>query len=57
VLQQHKNKRLYKQRSYTVEPMQGVVKDIFAWEMCWLRGKANNRWLFAAMGVVVQMHQ
>jgi hypothetical protein len=30
VLQQHKNTRLYKQRSYTVEPMQGVVKDIFA---------------------------
>jgi hypothetical protein len=25
--------------------------------MCWLRGKANNRWLVAAMGVVVQMQQ
>jgi hypothetical protein len=57
VLTQRKNKRLYKQRSYTVEPMQGLVKDIFALETCWMRGNANNRWLFAAMGVVVQMHQ
>jgi hypothetical protein len=30
VRQKQKNKRLYKQRSYTVEPMQGLVKDIFA---------------------------
>jgi hypothetical protein len=57
VLQQQKNKRLYKQRSYTVEPMQGLVKDIFELERCWMRGHANNRWLFAAMGLVVQMHQ
>lgn len=57
VLQQPKNTRLYKQRSYTVEPMQGLVKDIFELERCWLRGHANNRWLFAAMGIVVQMHQ
>jgi hypothetical protein len=57
VLQQQKNKRLYKQRSYTVEPMQGLVKDIFELERCWMRGDENNRWLFAATGVVVQMHQ
>jgi hypothetical protein len=57
VLQQSKNKRLYKQRSYTVEPMQGLIKDIFELERCWMRGKENNRWLFAAMGVAVQMHQ
>jgi hypothetical protein len=57
VLQQQKNKRLYKQRSYTVEPMQGLVKDIFELERGWMRGHENNRWLFAAMGVVVQMHQ
>jgi hypothetical protein len=56
VLRQRKNKCLYRQRSYTVEPMQGLVKDIFALETCWRRGNANNRWLFAAMGVVVQMH-
>ncbi len=57
VLKQRKNQRLYKQRSYTVEPMQGLVKDIFELERCWMRGNENNRWLFAAMGVVVQMHQ
>jgi hypothetical protein len=57
VLTQRKHKRLYKQRSYTVEPMQGLVKGIFDLETCWMRGNANNRWLFAAMGVVVQMHQ
>jgi hypothetical protein len=57
VLQQHKNQRLYKQRSYTVEPLPGLVKDIFELERCWMRGNENNRWLFAAMGVVVQRHQ
>ena len=57
VLNQRKNKKVYKQRSYTVEPMQGLLKDIFELERCWMRGNANNRWLFAAMGVAVQMHQ
>jgi hypothetical protein len=57
VLKQSKNKRVYKQRSYTVEPMQGLIKDSFELERCWMRGTANTRWLFAAMGVVVQMHQ
>lgn len=56
-LTQRKHKRLDKQRSDTVEPMQGLVKDIFDLETCWMRGNANNRWLFAAMGVVVQRHQ
>jgi hypothetical protein len=54
---QKKNQRLYKQRSYTVEPMQGLVKEIFDLEKCWMRGDENNRWIFAAMGVAVQMHQ
>jgi hypothetical protein len=57
VLKASKNQRLYKQRSYTVEPMQGLVKEVFELERCWMRGHANNRWLFAAMGVAVQMHQ
>ena len=57
ILKQRKNKHLYKQRSYTVEPMQGLVKDIFELERCWMRGTENNRWVFAAMGVAVQMHQ
>jgi hypothetical protein len=57
VLKRRKNKRVYKQRSYTVEPMQGLIKDIFELERCWMRGSENNRWLCAAMGVTVQMHQ
>ena len=57
VLKQKKNQRLYQQRRYTVEPMQGLLKDIFELERCWMRGTENNRWLFAAMGVAVQMHQ
>jgi hypothetical protein len=57
VLNRPKNRRLRKQRGQTVEPMQGVVKDIFALERCWMRGHRNNRWLFAAMGVAVQVHQ
>lgn len=52
-----KNKQYYKERSQTVEPMQGVVKDIFELDRCWMRGNASNRWLFAAMGLAVQMHQ
>jgi hypothetical protein len=57
VLKRPKNRRLRKQRGQTVEPMQGVVKDIFALERCWMRGQRHTRWLFAAMGVVVQRHQ
>jgi hypothetical protein len=57
ILNRPMNRRLRKQRGQTVEPMQGVVKDIFALERCWMRGHRNNRWLFAAMGVAVQLHQ
>jgi hypothetical protein len=57
VLKKKKNQRLYKQRCYTVEPMQGLVKEIFDLDKCWMRGNEDNRWLFATMGVVVQMHQ
>jgi hypothetical protein len=37
--------------------MQGIVKDIFDLDRCWMRGDENNRWLFAAMGLAIQMHQ
>jgi hypothetical protein len=57
VLTPRQQKRLYKQRSYTVEPRQGLVNDLFDLETCWMRSNANHRWLFAAMGVVVHMHQ
>ncbi len=51
------NKKEYKKRSTTVEPMQGLVDDIFELERCWMRKDENNRWLFAAMGIAVQMAQ
>ena len=51
------NRQLYKQRAITVEPMQGLVKSLFDLEHCWMRGALNNRWLFAAMGIAVQMAQ
>ena len=57
VLKQKRHQHLYQQRRYTVEPMQGLIKDLFALETCWMRGQAHNRWLFAAMGVLIQMHQ
>jgi hypothetical protein len=51
------NRRAYKQRSTTVEPMQGLMADIFDLDRCWMRGDASNRWLFAAMGTAVQIAQ
>lgn len=50
-------RKYFKERSQTVEPMQGIVKNIFDIDRCWMRGDANNRWVFAAMGLTVQMHQ
>lgn len=52
-----RNRKIYRSRSTTVEPMQGLVKELFELETCWMRGDANNRWLFAAMGIAVQMAQ
>lgn len=46
-----------RKRGQRVEPMQGLVKDIFEIERCWMRGNDNNRWLFAAMGIAIQMAQ
>jgi hypothetical protein len=51
------NQRLRTERGQTGEPMQGLVKEMFALDWCWMHGCRNNRWLFAAMGVAVQMHQ
>ena len=48
-----KHKKIYRERSFKIEPMQGLVKDIFKLNCCWMRGKENNRWLFAAMGLAV----
>jgi hypothetical protein len=37
--------------------VQGLVKDIFESDRFWMRGDDNNRWLFAAMDLTIQMHQ
>jgi hypothetical protein len=57
VLDRPQNRRLRPQRGQTVEPMPGVVQGIFALERCWMRGHHHNRWLFAAMGGAVHLHQ
>jgi hypothetical protein len=57
VLNRPVNRRLRQQRGQTVEPMPGVIKDIFARERCWMRGHRHNRRLFAAIGVDVQLQQ
>jgi hypothetical protein len=57
LLHRPRDKRWYKERGQTVEPRQGWVNDIFGLERGWMRGQRNNPWLFAAMGVAVQLHQ
>jgi len=44
-----KHLQIYKERAYRVEPIQGLVKEIFELDSCWMRGNKNNLWLFAAM--------
>ena len=56
-MHQPQHKQIYKERSYRFEPMQGLVKEIFELNRCWMKGNNSNRWLFAAMGLAVQMHQ
>lgn len=51
------NRKIYRARGTTVEPMQGLMKEIFDLERRWMHGDENNRWLFAAMGVAVQITQ
>jgi hypothetical protein len=57
LLNRPRDKPVYKERGQAVEPMQGLVKEIYGLERCWRRGQRNNRRLFAAMGVAVQLHQ
>jgi hypothetical protein len=56
-MEQPYHKKIYKERSTRVEPMQGLVKDIFELDHCWMRGDKSNQWVFAAMGLTIQMHQ
>jgi hypothetical protein len=57
IIKKKKNIKIYRQRSYRVEPIKGLVKDIFDLDCYWMRSEQNNRWLFAAMGLTIQMHQ
>lgn len=50
-------RKLYRERGQVVEPLQGLVKELFDLERGWMRGNESNRWLFAAMGIAVQMAQ
>ena len=52
-----RHRRIYARRRQTVEPMQSLVKNIFDLDPCWMRGNEHNCWLFAAMGIAVQMAQ
>jgi hypothetical protein len=52
-----KHQKIYQERAYKAERMQDLVKDIFELDHCWMRGDENNRWLFVAMGLKIQMHQ
>jgi hypothetical protein len=51
------HRKLYRQRSHTAEPMQGLVKDISDSDICRMPGENNNRRLFAAMGLAIQIYQ
>lgn len=57
LMEQKRFKKIYKKRSITVEPLQGLLADIFSLDRCWMRGEDSNRWIFAAMGVATQMAQ
>jgi len=56
-MHQPRHQQIYKERGYRVKPMQGLVKEIFDLDRCWMKGNDSNRWLFAAMGLTVQMYQ
>jgi hypothetical protein len=56
-MQKPKHQKIYCERSYRVEPMQGIIKDILDLNRCWMRNELNNRWLVAAMGLTIQFHQ
>jgi hypothetical protein len=34
-----KQKKIYRERAYKVEPMLGLVKNIFELDHCWMRGE------------------
>jgi len=55
IMEQSAHKVLFRQRGFTVEPVQGLVKNIFNPDNCLMRGEKNNRRLLAATRVAVQL--
>jgi hypothetical protein len=55
-MQKPKHKQIFKERSYRVETMQCLVKDILELDRCWMRGDSSDGQLFAATGLTVHMH-
>jgi hypothetical protein len=45
-MQKPKHQKIYRERSYRVKPMQGIVKDICDLNRCWMSDEQNTRWLF-----------
>jgi len=56
-IRQAHHKQIYKELDYCVETMQGIYKEIFDLNRCWVKGNNNTRWLFVVMGLTVQMNQ
>jgi len=52
-----KHKKIYREQSYKVEPMQGLVKNIFELDRCWMHDNTNNRWIFVVYWLIVQVTQ
>src|SRR5262245_53895299 len=57
MLEKWSSRHIAMPRSSPVEPMPGLIKDLFAWETCGRRGHGNTCWRFADRGVVVPRHQ
>lgn len=55
-MQKPKHKKIYCEKSYKIKPIQGLDKDIFDFDHCWIPGNSNKHWLFAALGLTIQLY-
>jgi hypothetical protein len=42
-MEQAYHKKIFKERATRVEPMQGLAKDTFELDHCWMRGDTSNQ--------------
>ena len=49
-MEKPKHNKIYRERSDKVEPMQGLIKNIFDLDRCWMFGESNNCCIFTAIG-------